>query len=48
MEGYIFDGAVKLMLIGVYNGFEVVFIIVIFGVEIEDDSGELCYFFAHF
>ena len=36
------------MFVGVDDGAEVVFVVVVFGVEVEDDPGELGHLLAHF
>ena len=45
---YLFDCRVQFVFVGVDDCLEVVLIVIVFGVEVEDDSSELGHLFAHF
>ena len=47
-ESYLTDGGIELRLVGIDDGFEIGLVFIIFGIEVEDDFGELSNFFAHF
>ena len=48
MKKYLFDSEIEFGLICIDNRLEIGLILIVFGVEIKDDFGELCNFFAHF
>ena len=46
--GYLFDSGVKLAFVGIDDSLEIGLVLIIFGIEIEDDFGELGDLLAHF